>query len=55
MTGVAIAFLILAAVLVWGGLVVSALFLAARTEVSDYPPGGIDDHREDVGPIEHDT
>lgn len=55
MTGVAITFLILAAVLVWGGLIASALLLVARPELAEYPPDGSDDHREDAGPIEHDT
>ncbi|MDZ8276219.1 methionine/alanine import family NSS transporter small subunit [Microbacterium aquimaris] len=55
MTPVAITSLILAVVIVWGGLIASALFLRARPEVESYPPGGIDDHREDLGIIEHDT
>ncbi|WP_251449517.1 methionine/alanine import family NSS transporter small subunit [Microbacterium sp. Marseille-Q6648] len=55
MTGVAIAFLILAIVVVWGGLIASALYLRSRPEPSSYPPGGTDDHREDSAPIEHDT
>ncbi|GAB3604365.1 methionine/alanine import family NSS transporter small subunit [Microbacterium aureliae] len=55
MTGVAIAFLILAIVVVWGGLIASAMYLRRRPEVADYPPGGVDDHREDIAPIEHDT
>lgn len=55
MTGIAITFLILAIAIVWGGLVASALFLRSRPERADYPAGGIDDHREDEAPIEHDT
>lgn len=55
MTPIAITFLILAIVVVWGGLVVSVLFLRRRPEVADYPPGATDDHREDVAPLEHDT
>jgi hypothetical protein len=55
MTGLAIFFLILAILLVWGGLVASALYLARHPEVASYPPGGTDDHREDAGIIEHDT
>ncbi|QKJ19624.1 methionine/alanine import family NSS transporter small subunit [Microbacterium hominis] len=55
MTGIAITFLIFAIVIVWGGLVVSAVFLRRRPERTDYPPGGEDDHREDAAPIEHDT
>ncbi|WP_396655520.1 methionine/alanine import family NSS transporter small subunit [Microbacterium sp.] len=55
MTGVAIGFLLLSIVLVWGGLVASSIFLSRRPDRADYPPGGIDDHREDAGIIEHDT
>jgi hypothetical protein len=55
MSALAITFLILAIVVVWGGLVVSAVFLRRHPEVGVYPGGGIDDHREDVAPIEHDT
>lgn len=42
MTGIAITFLVLALVIVWGGLVASALFLARRPERTDLPaePGG---------------
>ncbi|HET8926955.1 MAG TPA: methionine/alanine import family NSS transporter small subunit [Microbacterium sp.] len=55
MTGIAITFLVLSIVLVWGGLVASSIFLARRPDRADYPPGGIEDHREDAGVIEHDT
>jgi len=55
MTPIAIAFLILAIVVVWGGLVASTVFLRRRPEVADYPAGDLDDHREDAGVIEHDT
>lgn len=55
MTPIAITFLILAIVIVWGGLVVSAIYLRRRPELTDYPPGGLDDHREDNPPIIHDT
>lgn len=54
MTGIAIAFLILAILIVWGGLIASVLFLRARPERADYPPGGVADHREDVAPSERD-
>jgi hypothetical protein len=48
MTGIAIAFLLLALVLVWGGLAASILFLRSRPELASYPMGGEeDDHRED--------
>ncbi|WP_322409273.1 methionine/alanine import family NSS transporter small subunit [Microbacterium invictum] len=55
MTGLAIAFLILSITIVWGGLVASILFLRSRPEPAEYPPGGVDDHREDIGPAERDT
>lgn len=55
MTPVAVVFLVLSVVIVWGGAVGSALFLRARPEISDYPPGSPDDHREDAPIIEHDT
>ena len=55
MTPLAIVFLLISIVLVWGGLLVSSLFLRRRPEVSEYPVGGVDDHREDAGIIEHDT
>ncbi|BDZ64834.1 methionine/alanine import family NSS transporter small subunit [Agromyces mangrovi Wang et al. 2018] len=55
MTGIAIAFLIIALLVVWGGLVASILYLRRRPEAGEYPPGGEDDHREDEAPIEHDT
>jgi hypothetical protein len=54
-TGIAITFLILAILIVWGGLVASVLYLRARPERSDYPAGGIDDHREDDAPAVRDT
>lgn len=40
MTGLAIAFLILAIVIVWGGLIASVLYLRARPERADFPAGG---------------
>ncbi len=55
MTGVAIAFLLLAIVLVWGGFVASTLFLSRHPELESFPPGGEDDHREDEAPVERDT
>ncbi|WP_194408730.1 methionine/alanine import family NSS transporter small subunit [Microbacterium cremeum] len=55
MTPIAIVFLLLAVVLVWGGLLASALYLRRHPEPASYPPGGVDDHREDAAPIEHDT
>jgi hypothetical protein len=56
MSGIAIGFLLLALVLVWGGLIASILFLRSRTELDAYPAGGdIDDHREDEDPGIRDT
>ena len=55
MNGSAIMLMILSLLIVWGGLLVSALMLARRPELTDYPPGGTDDHREDAGVIERDT
>lgn len=48
MTPTAILFLVLSAVIVWGGLVASTLFLARRAEVAEYPPGGDDPEGEEV-------
>ncbi len=55
MTGIAIVFLVLAIVLVWGGFTASTLFLSRRPELVSFPPGGEDDHREDEAPVERDT
>lgn len=55
MSAVAIFFLCLSILLVWGGLVASVLFLRNRTELAEYPPGGLDDDRDGAGIIEHDT
>lgn len=55
MTAIAITFLILAIVVVWGGLIASVLFLRSRPQLEDYPPGGTDDHREDDAPAIRDT
>ena len=55
MTGVAILFLILAIVIVWGGLVASTLYLRRRPSRDEYPPGGTDDERVGYPIIEHDT
>ncbi|GAB2550970.1 methionine/alanine import family NSS transporter small subunit [Leucobacter ruminantium] len=48
MTPIAIVFLVLAAAVVWGGLVVSGIFLGRRPEVDEYPPGGDDPAGEEV-------
>ena len=51
----AIILLVLAIVVVWGGLVASTLALRARPERTDFPPGGDDDPRADTAPAERDT
>lgn len=43
MSVIAIVFLVLAIVIVWGGLVVSVLYLRARPERTEFPTGGDDD------------
>lgn len=48
MTPIAIVFLVLSAVVVWGGLVVSAIFLGRRPEIVHYPTGGDDPASEEV-------
>lgn len=55
MSPVAIAFLLVAIALVWGGLIASIVYLRRKPEVASYPPGDLDDHRSDEAPIEHDT
>ncbi|TQO19554.1 hypothetical protein FB472_1119 [Rhodoglobus vestalii] len=39
MTGIAFAFFLVAAVLVWGGLIASIIFIARRPQVEKYPEG----------------
>ncbi|WP_265521491.1 methionine/alanine import family NSS transporter small subunit [Oerskovia flava] len=55
MTGEATIFLVLAIVIVWGGLLASILFLRSRPDSDSIPEGGEDDHREDDAPVERDT
>jgi hypothetical protein len=55
MTPIAITFLVLAIVIVWGGLIASALYLRRRPQLAAYPPGDTDDHREDDAPVIRDT
>ena len=43
MTPIAILFFVIAAVLIWGGLAASILFLSARPQIAAYPPGAEDD------------
>lgn len=40
MTPIAVTFLILSLVIVWGGLITSTTLLARHPEVDPYPPGG---------------
>ena len=47
MSAIAILFLVIAAVVVWGGLLASIGFLIAGPEVSTYPPGGEDSPEDD--------
>lgn len=42
MTPIALTFLVLSSVIIWGGLIASAVFLARRPEIDTYPPGGDD-------------
>lgn len=55
MTPLAVTFLIIAIVVVWGGLVASTLYLRSHPERAAYPPGDGDDHREDDAPVIRDT
>jgi hypothetical protein len=47
MTADAIALLVVAIVIVWGGLAVSAVFLVRRPEVGTWPPGDPDPDDEE--------
>lgn len=40
MTPIAITFLILSLVVIWGGLIASTVFLIKKPEVAHYPAGG---------------
>ena len=55
MTPLAITFLALSILIVWGGMTASILFLRHRPELAEYPSGEIDDERDTAGIIEHDT
>lgn len=55
MTAVAITFLVLSMVLLWGGLAASIVYLARRPEVTAYPPGDPDDPRAASAPPLRDT
>ncbi|GLJ61992.1 MULTISPECIES: MetS family NSS transporter small subunit [Microbacterium] len=47
MTAIATLFFIIAAVLIWGGLVASIVFLSSKPEVPAYPDGAVDDEGDD--------
>jgi hypothetical protein len=51
----AVIMLIVALVIVWGGLALSILALRARPERADYPAGGEDDDRDETEILRHDT
>jgi hypothetical protein len=55
MTPLAIVFLVLALVVVWGGLAASIVFVRRQPELAEYPPGGTDDARGEGAPIVRDT
>lgn len=55
MTGLAILFLVISLIIVWGGLAASIVFLARRPDVDRFPPGGEDDERVDAAPVIRDT
>ncbi|MBD8078544.1 methionine/alanine import family NSS transporter small subunit [Cellulosimicrobium arenosum] len=55
MSASAVFLMLLAMVVVWGGLILSVLAVRAHPERTDFPPGGEDDLREDDAPLEHDT
>ncbi len=55
MTATAIILMIVAMLVIWGGLTASIVWLRGHPERTGYPAGGYDDHREDVGIIERDT
>lgn len=40
MTAMAVTFLLVAVVIVWGGLITSTIMLSRHPEVDPYPPGG---------------
>ncbi len=43
MSPIAITFLVLALVIIWGGLILSTVFLSRRPEVEQYPAGDPDE------------
>ncbi|QTX03732.1 methionine/alanine import family NSS transporter small subunit [Agromyces archimandritae] len=55
MNAAAIALMVFALLVVWGGMIASMIALGRRPGRKDYPPGGTDDHREDDAIPERDT
>lgn len=45
MTPIAIVYLVLATSIIWGGLIVSTIFLSRKSEIDEYPPG-LDDAQD---------
>lgn len=55
MTLTAVIMLIVALVVVWGGLVASIMWLRKHPERTSYPDGGFDERHEDAGVARRDT
>ncbi len=55
MTASALIVLILAILVLWGGLAASLVALRMSPERVTYPPGGEDDDRDESAVIRHDT
>ncbi|GGA67568.1 hypothetical protein GCM10011490_17710 [Pseudoclavibacter endophyticus] len=55
MTAIAIAMLVVALIILWGGLVASIVYLQRRPEIASYPAGGDDDARVADAPSPRDT
>lgn len=49
MTPIAVVFLSIALVVIWGGLIGSAIFLSRQTEVAQYPAGGEEAFHDPLG------
>lgn len=55
MSGAATVLLVLALVIVWGGLALSIVAISRKPERTDYPAGAVDDDREGDAPGIRDT
>lgn len=42
MTAIAVVFLVIAVLIIWGGLIASTVALSKRPEIAEYPAGGED-------------